>query len=298
MTCRRRRAFTFIELSLVLVIISLLVGGTLAGRALVRAAHTRSILNDLDRYNAAFVTFRDKYDSLPGDMYNATDFWGHAAGTSADNFTDSCLASSADTPIGSTATCNGDGDDLIGGADVDGVPCDGEQYWLQIQTCDNDTLGTWHHLANAKLIGGAYVTALGGSSSLSFRPHWVRAVGGNLPSSKFSPVDGFAVKYLCDVPDMLFSGASQCSHLFIYGRQSRAASYNYTDFPYYGALAPAEASSIDSKLDDGRPGTGTVRSYKGNGALTCNTTLNANTARYDVSKEGDLCQLVFKARFN
>jgi hypothetical protein len=41
----------------------------------------RSITTDMQRFQAATQTFRDKYFQMPGDMSNATSFWGFAAGT-------------------------------------------------------------------------------------------------------------------------------------------------------------------------------------------------------------------------
>jgi prepilin-type N-terminal cleavage/methylation domain-containing protein len=62
------QGFTLIEISIVLVIIGLLVGGVLAGKEMISAAQVRSQLTQLERYNAGVVTFREKYNALPGDM--------------------------------------------------------------------------------------------------------------------------------------------------------------------------------------------------------------------------------------
>ena len=45
----RQRAFTLIELSIVLVIIGLIVGGVLVGQNLIHAAQLRSVISDLER---------------------------------------------------------------------------------------------------------------------------------------------------------------------------------------------------------------------------------------------------------
>ena len=71
-----RLAFSLVELSIVLVILGLLTGGILTGQSLIRAAEMRSIVTELQRYQTAARSFQDKYFALPGDMRNATDFWG------------------------------------------------------------------------------------------------------------------------------------------------------------------------------------------------------------------------------
>src|SRR5215475_7293609 len=83
-------AFTLIELSIVLVIIGLIVGGILTGQDLIKQASLRATVAQLDKYNTAAYTFRNKFGSLPGDIssvqaaalgfYNVT---GALAGTQA-----------------------------------------------------------------------------------------------------------------------------------------------------------------------------------------------------------------------
>src|ERR1700691_433072 len=60
--------FTLIELSIVLVIIGLIVGGVLVGQDLIRAAEVRAQISQIEKYNTAVNTFRDKYNALPGDL--------------------------------------------------------------------------------------------------------------------------------------------------------------------------------------------------------------------------------------
>src|SRR5438552_4058186 len=79
-----RQAFSLVELSIVLVILGLLVGGILSGQSLIRAAELRSVTTEFSRYLAAVQSFKDKYFALPGDMANATAFWGIAGGTGSD----------------------------------------------------------------------------------------------------------------------------------------------------------------------------------------------------------------------
>ena len=53
--------FTLIELSIVLVIIGLIVGGVLVGQNLIKAAEIRNQIKQMQEYQIAFNTFRTKY---------------------------------------------------------------------------------------------------------------------------------------------------------------------------------------------------------------------------------------------
>ena len=75
-----REGFTLIELSIVLVIIGLLVGGVLVGRDLIVAAQVRQQISQIEKYNTAVHTFQLKYNCLPGDCKNAADFGFPARG--------------------------------------------------------------------------------------------------------------------------------------------------------------------------------------------------------------------------
>ncbi len=73
----KQTGFSLVELSIVLVILGLLVGGILAGQSLIRASELRAVSTEYNRYNTAISAFRDKYFAIPGDFANASGFgWG------------------------------------------------------------------------------------------------------------------------------------------------------------------------------------------------------------------------------
>lgn len=65
---KAQRGFTLIELSIVLVIIGLIVGGVLVGQDLIRAAAVRGQISQIEKYKTAANTFLGKYGYLPGDI--------------------------------------------------------------------------------------------------------------------------------------------------------------------------------------------------------------------------------------
>jgi prepilin-type N-terminal cleavage/methylation domain-containing protein len=82
---RQSSGFTLIELSIVLVIIGLIIGGILTGQSLIDAAAQRAQVTQVERYNTAVNTFRAKYGNLPGDIPDptASQFGFQARGTGA-----------------------------------------------------------------------------------------------------------------------------------------------------------------------------------------------------------------------
>jgi prepilin-type N-terminal cleavage/methylation domain-containing protein len=66
------QAFTLIELSIVLVIIGLIVGGVLVGQNLIASAAIRAQITQIERFNQAVNTFFGKFRALPGDMDSVT----------------------------------------------------------------------------------------------------------------------------------------------------------------------------------------------------------------------------------
>jgi prepilin-type N-terminal cleavage/methylation domain-containing protein len=61
------RGFTLIEMSIVLVIIGLIIGGILKGQEIIASAREKAVINQINAVRAAQNTYFDRYRSLPGD---------------------------------------------------------------------------------------------------------------------------------------------------------------------------------------------------------------------------------------
>lgn len=260
------RAFSLVELSIVLVILGLLTGGILAGQSLIRAAELRSIPTEYSRYAAATYTFRDKYMAIPGDMRDATRFWGYQGGTGCTN--------NSGTSTTSPGTCDGNGDGLLSAATVANQSA--EMFQL------------WRHLALAGLIEGSY-TGLAGTGGIT---HTVS--GSNAPSPKF-PNAGWTAIYHGTYP----GGTSLFK--YDYGNALNFGLIVTDSSPYGKLLKPEEAWNIDMKLDDGKPGSGKlIARYWNNECSVADNgspAFNNLAASYKLDETSAQCSLYFVKAF-
>ncbi|HLJ93842.1 MAG TPA: prepilin-type N-terminal cleavage/methylation domain-containing protein [Gemmataceae bacterium] len=79
-----RHGFTLIELSIVLVIIGLIIGGVLVGRELIHVAAVRAQITQIGEINTAVNESQTKYSCLSGDCYNATAFFANVTNGNGD----------------------------------------------------------------------------------------------------------------------------------------------------------------------------------------------------------------------
>lgn len=112
------KGFSLVELSIVLVIIALLLGGILVGQQMIKSANLQKTISLVEEYRSAVVKFRDRFLELPGDFKSASTNW-------------------------STVT-NGDGNGRIGGSASVNNDC--------IATNWQEQWNVWVHLGKAELI--------------------------------------------------------------------------------------------------------------------------------------------------
>ncbi|MDX2073621.1 MAG: prepilin-type N-terminal cleavage/methylation domain-containing protein [Alphaproteobacteria bacterium] len=156
---QRNLGFTLVELSIVLVMIGLLVGGVVAARVMIANADLRSGVAQLESYNQAALTFKSKYACLPGDCRNSEQL-----GASYNN--NYCDDGNGDNELNDG--CNG-------GGRVNNMKT----------TISNEVYNFWYGLTNLKLIPGSYPGGMGPFNSISTNnTHW----GIASPLTKFAAV--------------------------------------------------------------------------------------------------------------
>ncbi len=154
---RNRKGFTLIDLSIVLAIIALFIGGIMVGQNLIRSAELLSVTIDVKCFTQAIQLFKEKYKYLPGDMPTATNFWG----------TDSNCPTTSYTTTPHTATCNGDGNGRIGDYNATTYAWGTQAY---------EVMRVWQQLADAGFIDGSYSGVASANA--------VAVIGHNVPASQ------------------------------------------------------------------------------------------------------------------
>jgi prepilin-type N-terminal cleavage/methylation domain-containing protein len=156
-----RTGFSLVELAVVLVVIGLLVGAIAGGTSLLRQSELQSVISDYGKYIGSVDKFNAQYGGLPGDLIDATSFWGDTA---------DCNDAQ---DIGSPGTCNGDGNGNMA---------------EDLATARREYYRAWQHLTLAGYLDGTYSGMAGGGGAT----HSV--VGTNVPRGRIAN-SGWSIAY-------------------------------------------------------------------------------------------------------
>lgn len=271
----RHHGFTLVELAVVLVVIGLLVGAVTVGKQLLDNAGRQAVIADIERYKNAIVLFKEKYKYLPGDFPYAEDYWSQDTQTTP-SFAELLVASAHAKQHFKHFPYMGD--HQVGG------PGSGP---LHINP--DEALQVWTHLVAAGMIEGNYT-----GQGTHYYP------GQNVPKSSYKN-GGYSFSFFGNVRQKNGVYDGQYGHALVYG-----SPYDGTggmieiSYPINGpVINSSDAMDIDSKADDGNPGTGNVRSYTTHIDSPTPNCADGETADaiYDLSSDELACSLIFVTGF-
>lgn len=263
---KKSYGFTLIELSIVLVIIGLIVGGVLVGSNLIKSSQLNNIMSDKEKYLTAVNIFDTKYNCLPGDCAEASNYF--SAGIDGNG--DGKISYIVTKPDG-TLPKNGNTDDK------------------------SESLALWQHLSESKIIDGAYNGKVArwnsycanrnqASSSNDYNP--------NSPTSSHHSNASFGIWHLDPSADAdmtwVFGAAFTDwihSHIITFGVCTPSVSS--VSPPMFDTIDIDDMIRLDTKYDDGIPLKGTVRTTRN----ACNWDGNWSAG---ISER---CGLVIRANF-
>jgi len=178
-----KKAFSLIELSIVIVIIGLLISAISVTTNITNDLKLKKVIKDMNDVVLALKQFRLIYNDLPGDIPNAYDYWGSAF---------SCT--NAVATVNSTG-CNGDGDGLVNNTSA-GNRHEGYRAWQQLGHLDlirGDYTGQYSSGFNCTPGTNTFETAMQGLA-ISFSTGRNLLLGGTVSNDNcwgggISPVD-------------------------------------------------------------------------------------------------------------
>ena len=285
----KKLGFSLVELSIAVVIISLILSLILTTDKLNKAAKTRGVISEVNSFQKATSDFHEKYGFLPGDFPFTGKFFNLICDATASN-------------------CDGNGNDFVNYM--------GSNNNLSKNSADyTEPLLFWRHLYLAGMVSGKYrgktFNSLSGYSCSNHMNCCINDdTNRSCPKSVYNDGSyvfaswpyGTGVNDSCGSYDKYFP---KNVNIFMLGK------YRADDEPRNGLITPKDAYSIDEKIDDGVPTRGIVQARSGYDYLTnvssrigpcvvdasgnnqSNNNAYGKNYEYNVSLESDACLMGF-----
>ncbi|MGZ6252244.1 MAG: type II secretion system protein [Candidatus Binataceae bacterium] len=230
----RQRGFTLIEMSIVLVIIGLIVGGILKGQELIDSARQKNVISQVDAIKAGVTTFVDRYKAYPGDFARAS-------------------------LVISTLLTSGNEDGQIGTPGTSTT----DLLTLYDATLASENVQFWEHMLAAGTTGGGSVLTAGGTVA-NFSG---AGAASPLPSAAY-PSTGLSVVYGVHGGDTNVGGSSREGHFLILHKWTGTSTLTTA----MGAVNAAHGYAMDNKYDDGFANQGNIRTTNAGSPCGTNST--------------------------
>ena len=281
-----RKAFTLIELSIILIIIGLLIVAITSGSSLIRNAKLRSITNEAKQYQVAVNSFYMKFDEYPGDFNQqlpAVSSITAAAGAKED-------------------IAIGHNNDIIEWVSHNGTSPvnEGSNAWLQLVASAILPSDITSNMDVSKMLDVVDITLV---PTTHFPTSAENAAGWIFNSDTQNGITTNYVQLVKSFNSQFASGASSSFSRPLIDAVKGG-----------GALTPADAFSIDNKNDDGLRNSGDVRevfamAINADGSSTgssnsadgdCDASITTTVSgQYDLDNGTEnICSLAFKVTIN
>lgn len=238
-----RKGFTLVELSIVLVIIGLLIGGILAAQSMISAANTNKLVQRIQQFDVAVTNFKTKYKTIPGDAR------AMGCGGGWDACDDGILIDAIGRPLVRQSD-NG----VAWNAQVWGD--EWSNFWIQLQKSG--------FTYNGATFVNTPLTATGILNSGTT----LNAPGAEMINKQVSILALGVGRQEAELPDQgkLYYGICNYTHDIDWPGSSNTYCGETSNVP------PVFALALDTKMDDGRSRSGIMWSYDmRNWQNTCNT---------------------------
>jgi prepilin-type N-terminal cleavage/methylation domain-containing protein len=249
--------FTLVELAIVMIIIGLLIGGILKGQELITNARVSSTVAQVKATESGISGFRDKYSVLPGDITNVTNRLPNCGAGLC--AVSPAIGTANDGVISNTGVVSDPGL-TVGGTTESGL--------------------AFIHLGAAGLVGGVNpaATAIAAGSSNPTTPlggAWTMGTSTGTATGVILPAGLISGVYIATTPAVTAPIPATSVQI----------------------MTPSNARTIDTKLDDGQPNSGTVRAIglAAGGATACTNNATA-AAIYNESLGGTVCGVMAKVQ--
>ena len=64
---KNKKGFSLVELSIVLIVVGLIIGGILVAQSMIEASRNSTTVAQIQQFDSAVANFRSEYKALPGD---------------------------------------------------------------------------------------------------------------------------------------------------------------------------------------------------------------------------------------
>lgn len=253
---KKTSGFTLIELSIVLVIIGLVIGGVMVGRDLIESGRIRAQIAQFQEYETAVNGFKLKYNCLPADCVEANSL-GLGNNGNGNNAIETSTAFTNNTTPGGYY--------------------DGEfpQFFLQLK-------------ASAILkqrLEGRFTSGGGLYPLMAINDNYGMIAGGQWHAGNTRTLPNQLVTNW-NFPTGVWLHATIC------GDDRSGPRYAHDGC---GVMTPAQAYAIDIKMDDGKPLNGKIWGYgSGISPALDYPCLNGSSTAYDLTNTNPYCQMSYK----